>query len=232
MGGEDLSKRLIDSKLTVLRDQLTAMADDVESLFADLVVTIMEGDWALADEISIENFKAHDLWLKLDRGCVDLLATGELSPAEVRFVCSALKIGMDLKMTAEESLAIFYQSRALRASSSDVPLSIEPMSRMVELTQELLNQTIESLVDQSPCLAEQAVLAHRQLRSLNKHTTESLVEELAVPPGTHAHWDCAAGLMLIGSSLKRVGDYVFDASKHIAQLYGRHEGKPEQGQDR
>jgi phosphate uptake regulator len=204
-------------ELKALEQHLGALAEIVESEFAESVMVLMEGDFGAAQEVRVEDYKAHQAWLQADSVCVDLLASGELGLKEVQFVSTAIKAAMWLKMSADESARI---SRLMRECSpndvgSDGPM--ETLGEMATLTQSMLSEGVEAFINRDGGAAQRLHLVFGELGSLRRR----LVEQVAgkVPSAAKGAGRTFASLLMVGCSLEAIGEYVLELAAHTARLY-------------
>ena len=56
----------VTAELKALQQQLLSMAGIVESVFADAVVGLVDGDLTVASEVRLDDYKAHQTWLRAE----------------------------------------------------------------------------------------------------------------------------------------------------------------------
>jgi len=198
---------------------LVAMGNMVESLFADSVVTLIEGSPALMPEMRQEDCKAHEQWLAIDKLCVELLADTSLEPEQVRFVWAAEKIATALKRTADESLRI---GQTLRSSPGSPPAagSLSTTPRMATLAQSMLSDALEALVNRDPVEAVALHLVFRELASLKSAAGRELTEGMA---NGHVRVPAGVACLAVAEGLERVGQEVLEVSNQVHRLYRRNQ---------
>ena len=123
-----------DVRATVgqLEELLVGMCNMAESLFADAVVTFLDGRSDLVKELRAEDYRAHERALEIDQMGMDLLSAPQADVAQRPFVSAALKIAGALKRTADESLRIGESLRECRVGSL---AGADSLPRMINLTQ-------------------------------------------------------------------------------------------------
>jgi len=203
------------NELKRLERLLITMGNMVESLLADSVMALVEGSPPLMPGIRREDCKAHEQWLEADKLCLELLASGKLEPAQVRFVWAADKIATALKRTADESLRIG-ESLCSCADSSPTAGALSATPRMATLTQSMLSDALEALVNRDAVEAAALHLVSRELASLNGQATRELTEGLA---GGRIAVPLGAACLGAAQRLARIGDEALEISNQVSRLY-------------
>ena len=215
----------IEEELPALQKQLLSLAGIVESVFADAVVALIEGDISAANEARLEDYKAHQAWLQADTLAVDLLSTGRLTLDQVRFVCAGVKIASDLKLMADEGIRVARQMRSFPNGNVPPGPCTEVLPRMADIAQSMFSDSIESLVNEDATEAHSLHLVFRELSSLNRELQERVNEDLAsdgkLPPPV------GTCLVLVGRSLEAIGERALDIAGHVTHLYPAEENTDE-----
>ena len=207
-------------ELKVLSQHLVSLAEIVESVFADAVLGLMEGDFSAAREVRAEDYKAHQAWLQAESLCVELLVSGELSLKDVQFVTTAIKIAMWLRLAADESASISQHIRECSPAHLGPDGPMRTLAEMSTLTQSMLSDGIEAFVNWDAGHTQGLHHVFRELTSLGKQLTEQSAEKIP-----SADKDAGATLLsavVVAHSLEAIGEYVLEISAHIARLYGTH----------
>lgn len=203
-------------EVEALFEGLTTLGNRVESMFADCVVALMEQDEELADTLREDNYRTRETWLEVDKMCTGVMSARRLSDHEARSVSAAIKIAMDMKRMADESFAILHRMPDLSGGTELESEVRECIPRMAELTQDMLNDSVEALVNHSPNEAGALKVLYRELDSLNARLFEDLTRELA---RGEVRAKGSVNLILVARSLERVGDYALDISNHVRHLF-------------
>ena len=226
MRQQDSNSPPVAAELKALQEQLLSMAGIVESVFADAVVGLVEGDFNVAGDVRLEDYKAHQTWLRAESLCVDLLSTGELNLEEVRFIAAALKIGQNLRRMADEAVQISSHIEACSVGEKSSAPRLELLSRMVEITQGIFSSSIEALVNRDAALAQGLHLVFRELTSLNRRVILDVVGEGEAdkPPA-----QTGVALVLVARALESIGAHGLDMANAVYHLYGGEgNGQPEE----
>jgi len=207
---------MADEELDALRERILTLADTVESVFAEAILALVEGDFRVAREVQLEDYKAHKLWLETDALCIGLLAGGKLDTEQVRFVACALKVAMDLKRIADEAVFV---SRCLDACpEGELPPGpwSEVLPRMADLAQSLFTNSVESMVNRDPALAATLQPTFKELTALNARAVREANEELASEAPTTPRVQTT--LVLVAHAFEHIGQHALDVAHHVRHL--------------
>ncbi len=194
---------------------LVGMCNMAESLFADAVVTFLDGRTDLVKELRAEDYRAHERALDIDQLGMDLLGTADPDPQQRTFIAAAMKIAGALKRTADESLRI---GESLRACQLDSMAGADSLPQTIELTQSMLSDAIEAFLNQDPTQASALYLVFRELTTFSEQCRRQLGEAIQ-KGGLAPH----VGVALIGVTfgLGRIGDEVLGVANQVAHIYRR-----------
>lgn len=219
MSKEAKGQRQLSGGVQELERRLITISNMVESLFADSLIGLVEPNPATL-ELRAEDCRAHEQCLEIDKLCTELLTNGGLSAQEVRFTSAAIKIAADLKRTADECLRIGEEVRIHQLDSASTTESLASIARMAELTQSMLSDGIEALINRDAAAAAGLYPLFQELASLKSQAVEELTErmveeEIAIP--------LLATFLGVAQRLERIGDEVLDISNQVRHLYPRNQ---------
>lgn len=205
-----MDERQVRGEVRELERQLIALANLVESLFAEAVMAVIENNRQAVPDLREEDYRAHERWIEIDRLCTELLTNGDLGQEQVLFLWGAMKIATHLKRAADESMRI---GQALREGE---PETLGAVPRMAQLAQGILGDALSALATREPDEAAGLHLTHRELTSLASQAADDLVEQMEsgeIAPST--------GLALadIADRLSHVADEALGIAHQVAHLY-------------
>ncbi len=205
-----MDERQVRGEVHELEHQVIALANLVESLFAEAVMAVIENNRHAACELREEDYRVHERWIEIDRLCTELLTNGDLDEEQITFLWQAMKIATHLKRAADESMRI---GQALRDGEPD---GLGAVPRMAQIAQSTLGDALSALASRDPDEAAGVHLTHRELTSLASQAADELVAEME--SGQLAP---AAGLALadMANRLSHVADEALGIANHVAHLY-------------
>jgi len=201
-----------------LEQRVIAMGNMVESLFADSVMALVESSPGMVPGMRAEDCRVHEQWLEIDRLCIQLLVEKQLEGEQIRFVWAAARIATDLKRAADESFRI---GEALRSCVPEYPpnsKSLASVPALAALTQSMLSDAVEALVNRDAVEAGTLHLLARELTSQAAETANEITQglttsEIGAPVG--------AACLSVAQRLQRIADEVVDISNQVGHLYRR-----------
>ena len=203
-------------ELKTLQQRLIGMADLVESALAECIVALVDNEPGAAEEVRLEDYKAHRAWLEVDGLCLDLLCSGELDRDQVRFVHAAVKIAMNLKQMADECLRISRQVPAGAAGKLAQGAAAEIIPGIAQIAQSMLSDSIEALVNKDPVEAQGLPRAYPELESLGRQLLQHAVGKTN---RAEERLEPTAPLLLAGRSLETIGRRALEIASDVAHLY-------------
>ncbi|MBS3762992.1 MAG: hypothetical protein KGZ25_06785 [Planctomycetes bacterium] len=206
-----------EEELRTLKSQILSLAGIVESVFTEATVALVDNDIAAAREAKVEDYKAHQEWLRVDTLACDLLSTGKLELDDVQFVCAAIKMALNLRMMADQAVAISKRMQACPAGEIPPGPCTEILPRMVELSQSIYSDSIEAFVNRDGAEAQSQHLVFRELSSLNDDLVERVKEEMVEEQNLPA--EVGTALILVGRSLEFIGEHTLDIANYVSHLY-------------
>jgi len=204
-------------ELEVLAHHLASLAEIVESTFAESLMVLMEGDASAAQEVRVEDYRAHQAWLQAESLCVDLLVAGDLSLRDVQIVTSAIRVTMWLKLTADEAASISRRIREGSPAQADGEKAMETLAEMATLTQSMLSDGVAAFINNDGAEAQRLHLVFRELASLRKRLDEELAADISLVGGDFG--PAALCLVLVARSLESIGEYMLELGGEISRLY-------------
>jgi len=216
----------VDDKLNALGEQIVSLAGLVELVFADAIVALVEGDVGATQEVRLEDYKAHKVWLETDSLCIDLVATGQLRLQEVKFVTGAIKIAMGLKLMADEAARISRHMSACPDGGLPSGPWAQILPRMADIAQSMLSTTVEALVSRDGSETQGLHLVARELSTLNERLLELANEKMGAPGALPA--EVGTALVLVARSLEQIGQRALDVANQVAHVYPSRRAAEEQ----
>jgi phosphate uptake regulator len=204
-------------ELRALERHLISLAELVESIFADSVVALMEGEPTAACEARLEDYRVHKAWLQADSVCVDLLVGGELDLKQIQFVSSAIKMAMELKLAADEANRIAHCMRQGGGQRISLGGAEGTLSQMVTLVEGMLGDAISAFVSKDGKSARGLHLVMRELNSQHKKFMEQMAN--VMPTANKGEGAFLASIVLAVHALATVGEHVMEFAGHVGRLY-------------
>jgi len=200
-------------QLAELAQQVVAMGNMVESLFADSVVGLIERRRDTAQPLRMEDCRAHELRIRIDRRCMELLTQAGLDAGRVRFVMACTHIATNLKHAADESVGIAQLAQDCDLNSLPDDTGMDALPRMADLTQSMLSDCIEAFINRDAAEASSLHAVFRKVASLRDGVQADAERSI-----TDGLLPVAVGCRLvgIGQRIARIGDEVLDIANQVS----------------
>jgi phosphate transport system protein len=224
MDMEDAGPGQAEPWLDPLQQQVLALGEIVESMFADAIMALIEGDFSTARDVRGEDYKAHKVWLETDALCSELLMGGELDEEHVKLVLTAMKVAMNLKRVSDQAMELSRHLGACPDGSLPTGPLTETLPQMAETSQSMLSSGVEILARRNVANSNGVRMMARKLASLNSELVEHVSEALDADGGLSGKVGTA--LVRVAGILKQVGAHAEEVTALLAHVYpSREEGE-------
>ena len=206
-------ERLFDEELTKLKEKLLRMAALVE----DSIELAIEALKTQKEEPGCEVLKReHDVNLldvEIDETCLRLLALRQPMAGDLRFVTSAMKIGVELERMGDLAVNIVERAEELRTMPLLKPLI--DIHRMAQMAQAMVRDSIKSFITRDDALAQDVLKRDEDVDHLNDQIFRELLTYMIEDPSTIKR---AVGLLLVGRHLERIADHATNVGEDVIYI--------------
>ena len=201
--------RTYEQELTKLRQALLLMAGRVEDMIARSGQALVERDADMARKTIELDRAVNRAEVEIDEMGLLILAKRQPVASDLRFVTLVMKMVTDLERIAD--LAVNICERAIDMSDEE-PLVVHPdISRMTEIVQTMVKDSLDALVNSSLDKAWDVIKRDDAVDELYQRVfTELLAEMRARPERMHV----LIHLQSVAKWLERMGDH----STNLAEL--------------
>src|SRR3954471_4934079 len=140
-----------DNELAGLREKLLTLGGKVESEIATSTRALIERDTTLAEQVVAADRDVNRLEIEVDEDCRRLLALRQPAASDLRFITTALKIGVDLERIGD--LAVNVAERAIDLNQSPPLKPLHDLPRLADLCQKQGGGARDAFVDANVELA-------------------------------------------------------------------------------
>jgi phosphate transport system protein len=206
-------ERLFDEELTKLKERLLRMAGLVEEVIEVSVEALKEHREDLSGEVFRREGEINDLDVEIDGTCLRLLALRQPMAGDLRFITSAMKIGVDLERMGDLAVNIAEQAVVLARLPILKPLIDIP--RMAKIAQAMVRDSLNAFVNRDDALAEDVCRRDDEVDSLNDQIFRELLTYMMEDPGTIKR---AVALILVGRHLERIADHATNVGEDVIYM--------------
>jgi phosphate transport system protein len=145
--------RHIERQIEGLKEKILRVGTLVEEAISKAITALVNRDIPLSQRVIANDDEIDRMEVEVEEECLKILALYQPVAADLRFVVAALKINNDLERMGD--LAKNIAKRVGQLARND-PVDLPPEIRsMAMLTQEMVKQCLDAVVNADPALARQ-----------------------------------------------------------------------------
>ena len=143
----------IERQIEGLKEKILRVGTLVEEAISKAITALINKDTSLAQRVMASDEEIDRMEVEVEEECLKILALYQPVAADLRFVVAVLKINNDLERMGDLARNIAKRVAQLaRAEPVDLPPEIRTMA---SLTQEMVKQCLDAVVNADPALARQ-----------------------------------------------------------------------------
>jgi phosphate transport system protein len=202
----------LDTELHLLKKDVTEMWALVINQMTKAKDAMVNFDKDLAMDVEINEKRVNVFELKLDGDCENILALYNPVAVDLRFVLAVLKINYNL-----ERIGDYAQGIALIVKDTKTPFDKELFEKtkviqMFDTSLGLLNDTLESFVNEDPKLARTIFQKDEILDEINRTANQVIGQMIC---GNMEHVNNYLNVLSVIRRLERVGDQTKNIAEEI-----------------
>lgn len=202
--------RHFDEELRELRRRVLEMGGFVEKQIADAMQALLDRDTQEAERIIERDHVVNRMDVEIDELCLRLLALHQPAARDLRLITTALKINADLERAGDMARNIC--ERAMELSLEPQLKPYIDLPRMARMTQEMLQDSLNSFVREDVELALRVCRADDAVDALLEQIFRELISYMAKDPETISR---AMRIMFISKYLERVADHATNIAEMV-----------------
>jgi phosphate transport system protein len=191
-----------ERELRDVKESLIYLGALTEKAIVRSIRSLLERDSDLARAVIAEDEKIDAFDVEIEEKCIRLLALRQPTARDLRFIATAIKINGHLERIGDMAANIAEKAIIL----NDLP-QLKPyidIPRMAEITQGMIRESLDSLVQESVELANKVRLDDEKVDQLNDQIFRELLTFMMEDPRTiHP----ALLIMQISKNLERISDH-------------------------
>ena len=206
-------ERLFDEELTKLKQRLLRMGGLVEEAIERAIQALKDQREDIAGEVFKHEAEINLLDVEIDEMCLRLLALRQPMASDLRFITSAMRIGVDLERMGD--LAVNIAEQAVELAKLPLLKPLIDIPRMALLAQAMVRDSLNAFVNRDADLAQDVCCRDDEMDSLNHQIFRELLTYMMEDPGTIKR---AVALMLVGRHLERIADHATNVGEDVIYL--------------
>ncbi|MDR4506332.1 MAG: phosphate signaling complex protein PhoU [Candidatus Scalindua sp.] len=206
-------ERHFDEELNELNNLLLNMSTLTERAIQNAVKSLSERNGDLAEETIRSDDSIDLLEIQIDELCIRLLALYQPVATDLRFITSAMEINKDLERIGDQAVNIAERTQEIIKLPILKPLIDIP--RMAELSQLMVKDSINSLVNKDEALAIDVCKRDDEVDKINEQIFRELLTYMIEDTKVITR---AVELILVGRHLERIADHATNIAECVIFL--------------
>jgi phosphate transport system protein len=216
-----MTRGLYDRSLSELQQELLKMASMVEEAINLAVEALVKQNLALAQQIIDRDDLIDELTLKIEEGCIRLIALQQPLASDLRVITTVLKTTTDLERIADHATNIAEIIRRIGKKPFIKPLNDIP--RMAALAETMIRNGLKAFVDRDVALAKATCLSDEQVDQIYEAIFNELTE-FNLAEDDKAQIVQSMNLLFVARYLERVADHATNIGERVIYMVtGRNE---------
>lgn len=199
-------------EMRLLEDDLLRLGDMVSGALERAVQALMARDGALAHEVRADDEKINDLYARIERASMQLIATQQPMAGDLREIMAVFAIATDLERMGDYAKGI--AGTALRVLD-EPPVLVNEIPRMAELVREILTAELQAFVMRDADEARKVARRDDEVDALYEQVYRRLIQVMTEDPQAVER---ASRLLWVAKSLERAADHVTNIGERIVFL--------------
>ncbi len=202
--------RYFDEELNNLKQRLLNMCSFVEKMIEEAIEALKKRETSFIDKVFEKEEKVNLSQIEIDSKALELIALRQPAASDLRFIISVIKMNSDLERMADLAVNIAERAKELLKEPPLKPLIDLP--RMATLTQNMLKNAIQSLLEKNSNLARKVCESDDEVDNLNEQIFRELITYMLSDP---KNINRAIKLILIGRYLERIADLATNIAEDV-----------------
>src|SRR5438477_117081 len=210
-----------DSKM--IRQKVLEMADLAERALKSSLQALVERNPQMAYSVILRDQYIDELEKEIDRLCLEFLVRQQPAGAHLRFAYAAIKINLELERIGDYAESIARQ--VLKISNLQPQPSYEKYVAIANLSIPMLQQAVQSFVDQNPDLARSTMHIEEEVDLLRNGINAAIMQQhqLGKIP-----IEAVTPLLTVARRFERVSDQAKNICEEVLYMctgeYAKHKG--------
>ena len=205
----------LDREIDRLKRHVLALSAIVEENVGKAVRAAMERDHELAQTVTRSDRQVDEIEVEVEEECLKILALHQPVALDLRFIIAVLKLNNDLERIGDLAVNIAEKVEHL-GNADDPPLPID-LSRITSLTQAMLRDALDALVNRDPNSARRVCAADDDVDDCH-HEIAQRVEALLTETVDASAVTTLIHLLSVSRCLERIADLATNIAEDIIYM--------------
>ncbi len=207
-----------------IRSKISEMGSLCDRALKDCTTALRERNRQTAYSVILRDKRIDELEKDIDRLCLEFIVRQQPVAGQLRFAYSTIRINLELERVGDYAESIARQS--VKLMPLDVPLPIERIEELANLSIPMLHDAIDSFLRQDAELARRTIETEDAVDVLKSKLNKDLVELFR---NSKLPFEALNPLMMITRRFERVSDQARNICMEVLYMctgeYARHQGK-------
>ena len=204
------TRSTFDHELATLNDDVVAMADLVGRAVRQAVRALALRQPDLAHEVLSGDERINQLWSKIERQTLEVIATQQPMATDLRVILGAVAISTDLERMGDHAKGIAgIALKVMHDGRMSLPVLIQ---QMADLVCSLLAAQVEAYITTNDIAARAVASRDSELDLLYEQVYRQLIDGMTGDPETVPSGE---RLLWVAKSLERMGDHITNIGERI-----------------
>lgn len=204
--------RPFDSSLQEIKKLVLDMGRMVEIAINQAVKSLQNEDEALAQKVVDNDVKVNEIEDLIDDKVVKLIATQQPVARDLRTLIAAMKLSNDLERMADLAEDIAEVTLEMKKLNLHLTTDLTDILKMAEITQQMVNDGINSYVDGNMELARSLAVTDDKVDELHNNVVRDMIKYASQEP---EYREVAMRVSLVARFLERIADHTVNLGESV-----------------
>lgn len=203
-----------NAELSELKNHLLVMGGLVEKQVSEAVVSLVNGDSGLAEEVRARDEDVDRLELMIDEECTQVIARRQPTASDLRLVMSVVKMVSDLERIGDEASKVAKMA-ILLAEEGEAPRGYVEVRHIGEHVSRMVRDALDAFARFDTNKALEVMREDKSVDNEYRTATRSLVTFMMEDPRSISR---ILSVMWVLRALERIGDHACNIAEHVIYM--------------
>lgn len=205
---------LLNRQIEKIKRMVLAQGALVEKALQGAIKALVERDGALADQVINQDLQIDLTEIEIEEECLSTLALHQPVAHDLRFMVAVLKINNDLERIGDLASDLADQAASL---STLPPVDLAPFKilDMARLTQQMVKQSLDALVEVNAGLAAEVRKADDQVDAIHRAVYDTVEQQIHKNPNAIPQ---LIRIQIAVRQIERLADHAVNIAKDVMYL--------------
>lgn len=206
-------RAILDSKMVKIQELLLKMSASVEEILEKSIKSLVEQDLELAQEVIELDKRIDELEEKIEKKCINVIATQQPLASDLRKLSAILKIITDLERIGDHAVNIAEVVLDIGDEKLIKPLIDIP--KMASITRSMISKSLDAYINDDDQLAKEVAKMDDEVDDLYEGIYHELLDMYSEDKTITKQ---LTQLLFIGRYLERIADHTTNICERIIYM--------------